>query len=361
MRTFHTIRHATVAATVAFGLLGYAGVALSQPPAVPVVTADTVRGKVQSTLQFSGALISFNEAALSAEIEARVIQVAKIGTRLLKGEVIAQLDDTLLRQVLAENQADVQTRRERIGFLQNEVKRLRELTTQNNAAISLLEETQADLGATRSELAAALARVAQTEERIRRTKPVAPFAGVISRVHTEVGEWASVGDPIVELVDTETLEIETFVSAEVLPHINVGDSIGIKAEGQIHRATLQVIVPVGDPVSRLFELRLTPQEAIGPPGLAVQVLVPVASPRDSLLVPEDALVIRRDGISVFRIEEDMTASRIPVTTGLSAQGGLVEVIGALEAGDKVVVRGGERLRDGAAVRLVPPVSGNDSN
>ena len=350
----------TTCLAAAVGLVVYAGLALSQPPPAPVVTADAVRGKVRSTLPFSGTLISFNEAGLSAEIAGRVTRVAEVGTRFSKGEVIAQLDDTLLQQVLAENRAEVQSRRVRIGFLQNETGRLRELATNNNAAISLLEETQADLGETRSELAAALARVAQTQERIHRTGTVAPFAGVISEVHIEVGEWASVGDPIVDLVDTETLEIETHVSAEVLPHIGVGDSIEVKAKGQTYTATLQVVVPVGDPVSRLFELRLVPDEAIGPPGLAVQVLVPVDSPRNSLLVPEDALVIRHDGVSVFRVEDDMTVSRIPVTIGLSARGGLVEVVGALEAGNKVVVRGGERLRDGAVVRPVPPVEDSGS-
>ena len=340
--------------------LVHAGFVLAQP-VPPVVTASIVRGKVQSTLQFSGTLVSLNEARLSAEAEGRVIGVADVGTRFFKDEVIAWLDDTLMQQVLVENQAEVQSRKERLRFLQNEVRRLQKLAKSNNAAISLLEETQANLGVTRSELAAASARVAQTREKIRRLRIAAPFAGVISEVYTETGEWLSVGDSIVDLVDTEALEVETHVSANVLAHISVGDLIEVKTGNGVYKTRLQVIVPVGDRMSRLFELRLTPNETIGPPGLAVQVFLPVTSSRDGLLAPEDALIIRRDGVSVFRIEADMTASRVPVRVGLSARNGLVEIIGDLEAGNRVVIRGGERLRDGSTVRVVPPVDDSKRN
>ncbi len=339
-----------------------AGTLPAQPPAqpaAPVVTAEVVRDEIQVKLQFSGTLISRYEAVLSAETDGRVTDLAHIGTRFAKDRIIARLDDTLLQQVLLENQADAQSRRARIKFLENEVTRLGKLAENNNAAISLLEETQSDLGVARSELAAAQARAAQTEEKIRRMRISAPFAGVVSTVHAEIGEWVSAGDAIVELVDTDLLEVETHVSAEVLPYISIGDRIEVEIGGRSHETELRTIVPVGDKTSRLFELRLLPQNSaprnlIGQPGLPVRVRVPAAVPRNSLLIPEDALVIRHDGISVFRVEDDMTASRVRVKPGLSTRGGLIEISGALEAGDKVVVRGGERLRHGSPVRFAPP-------
>ena len=332
-----------------------------KPPAAPVVTAEVIRGEIQARLQFSGTLNSRREAVLSAETEGRVTSLTDIGTRFEKDRIIARLDDTLLQQVLAENQANAQSRRVRIEFLENEVKRLGKLAKSNNAALSLLEETQSDLGIARSELTAAKARAAQTEEKIRRMRIAAPFTGVVSAVHTEIGEWVSAGDAIVELVDTDALEIETHVSAEVLPYISTGDRIAVKIGNRTHETRLRTIVPVGGRASRLFELRLTPPVStthapIGQPGLPVQVMVPATAPRNSLLIPEDALVIRHDGISVFRIEEDMTASRVRVETGLSNTEGLLEVSGALEVGDKVAIRGGERLRHGSPVRIVPPAN-----
>ncbi len=337
-----------------------AGVAAAQPPPAPVITADVVRDEVQAKLRFSGTLISRFEAELSAETEGRVVKLARVGDRFRKGSVVAHLDDTLLRQTLAENQAGAQSQLARIKFLENEVARLSKLAETNHTTVSLLERTQSDLGVARSELEAARARIALTEERILRMRIAAPFDGVIVALHTEIGEWVSEGDAVAELVNTDSLEIETHVSADVLSYINVGDRIDVVVEGQFHQTELRAVVPVGDKASRLFELRLRPDGAIGQPGLPVEVWVPATAPRNSLLIPEDALVIRHNGISVFRIEEDMTAVRVPVEPGLSAGNGLIEVNGPLKTGDKVVVRGGERLRDGLTVRIAPsPNGGND--
>ncbi len=69
------------------------------------------------------------------------------------------------------------------------------------------------------------------------------------------------------------------------------------------------------------------------------------------VVPRDALIRRREGTDVFRVNGDDTAERISVTTG-DSRGDLVAVEGDLAEGDRVVVRGAESLRDGATVVVV---------
>ena len=68
------------------------------------------------------------------------------------------------------------------------------------------------------------------------------------------------------------------------------------------------------------------------------------------LVAVDAMVLRIDGTSVFRILEDNTAERITVIPG-TADGDWIAVSGGIEAGDRVVVRGGERLSAGDSVSV----------
>ena len=68
-----------------------------------------------------------------------------------------------------------------------------------------------------------------------------------------------------------------------------------------------------------------------------------------LAVPRDALVLRRSGASVYSVNGDNKAINIPVQVGI-ASGEMVEVSGKLNPGDKVVIRGGERLRDGQLVK-----------
>jgi multidrug efflux pump subunit AcrA (membrane-fusion protein) len=88
----------------------------------------------------------------------------------------------------------------------------------------------------------------------------------------------------------------------------------------------------------------------------VRIAIPTAESRPALVIPRDALVLRRDGTTIFRILDDNTAERIIVETGL-AEGDFIEVIGAVQPGDAIVIRGGERLRAGQQVTPTQQVSG----
>jgi multidrug efflux pump subunit AcrA (membrane-fusion protein) len=85
-------------------------------------------------------------------------------------------------------------------------------------------------------------------------------------------------------------------------------------------------------------------------GENVRLSVPTGSPTEVLAVPRDALVLRREGASVFRIGENGTAERVDVVRGAGA-GELVAVTGRISPGDRVVVRGAERLRPGQPVDI----------
>ena len=78
--------------------------------------------------------------------------------------------------------------------------------------------------------------------------------------------------------------------------------------------------------------------------------LPATAPRRVTAVPRDALVLRADRVSVFVIGEENTARRVDVELG-AAEGNFIEVTGDVRPGDSVVIRGGERLRDGQAVTI----------
>ena len=84
------------------------------------------------------------------------------------------------------------------------------------------------------------------------------------------------------------------------------------------------------------------------PGSAVRVALPRSDSREVLTVSRDALVLREEAIYVFRVNEDSTVERIIVRPGIG-QGEMIEVIGPLNEGDSIVIRGAERLRPGQTV------------
>ena len=78
-----------------------------------------------------------------------------------------------------------------------------------------------------------------------------------------------------------------------------------------------------------------------------------------LTVPRDALILRREGAFVFRIDAESKAVQVNVITGLGA-GNLIEIIGDINAGDRVVTRGAERLKPGMAVDVTEDQGGTTS-
>ena len=137
-------------------------------------------------------------------------------------------------------------------------------------------------------------------------------------------------------------------------YVEKGAALVVKNRDQKTIAEVSSLVSIGTSQSRQFIIRLTinqkndQQDWI--PGMAVRVSVPTQKKVSRLVIPRDAMVIRRDGIYVFRTSADDSVERIQVTTGAAAEGNIA-VTGGLKAGDKVVIRGNERLRPGQKVTV----------
>lgn len=340
-----------------FGMIGAVWHVYAQqngnPPA-PVMVAEATQRVLAPVTWFPGTVISRSDSRLAAEVPGRVVWVADVGSVVQAGDVVVRLDDSLMQQTLAEYEAVIAREQARIKFYEQEVKRLQGLVKDNNVAQSQLDQAISNRGVTLGELAAARARHAHAKERLERTVIYAPFSGVITERLAQVGEWAESGEAVVRLVDSQALEVQAWVPVNALQYIHEQSDLRLQANPHTSTGKVRAIVPIGDDRSRLYELRLTPAERGWPVGQTLRVAVPSDAPREVLAVPRDALVIRRDGTVVYRVLEGNTAERVGVTTGL-AVGPWIEVSG-INAGDKVVVRGGERLRPGQNVVIVEGVN-----
>ncbi len=336
-------------------LLGHGSLAPAQssdamPPA-PVVVTEALEQDMAPMTWFPGTVISRNDARLAAEGEGRLVEVAEIGTHVLEGDVVVRLDDSLLRQEVAEDEAVVARERARLEFYEREVRRLQKLSSGNNVAQNQLDEALSNRAVTRSELAAARARLAGTTERLRRMVVRAPFSGVVTEKIAQTGEWAEAGTSVIRLVDSRSVEVQAWVPVNALAFVHPGAELLVQANPRSTNARVRTIVPVGDDRSRLYELRLSLGDSEWPAGQTLRVAVPTASPERLTVVPRDALVLRRDGTTVYRIRDDNIAEAVSVVTGI-ASGELIAV-SAIRPGDRVVTRGGERLRPGQKVEIVP--------
>lgn len=347
----HTLRAVQVFVAGLPVLITGAQAANEAPPAVPVVVAFAEERLLAPVTPYSGTVISRDDARLAAEVDGRLIWVAEVGSKLKRGQTAARLDDSLLRQEFAEQEATVAREEARLRFFSQEVERLKPLLERKIITPSALDQAISNRDAARGELSVARARVMQTTERLQRTTVAAPFAGVVTERFLQAGERAETGNAIVRLVDPQALEVQARVPASTLQFIRNGMELKLTSGADRAMGRVRTVVPVGDDRSRLYELRLGLDEKDWPAGRSVRVEIPTAAARKVTAVPRDALVLRREGTIVFRVGQDDTAERLTVATGVAA-GDFIEVLDGVQPGDRVVVRGGERLRQGQKVSVV---------
>lgn len=329
--------------------------AAEQLRSVPVQVVEAVEVEIAPTTWVPATVIGRDDSRLAAEVSGRLEDVLEVGDRVEKGDIIAHIESTTFELRVAEAEAEIIPLAAKLDFYRRESNRLEVLARKNNAAKNRLDEVSSNYNEYTGRLKVAKTRLALDLDQLQRTVVKAPFAGVIMhRYHTK-GERVDVGDLIVRLVNTESLEIQAWVPASSIPYLNPGKELRVSDNKFEQTATVRVLVPVGDDISRLYELRLNFENPDWTVGYAVRVAVPMSNKRKILAVPRDAIVLRPNDIKVFKINADGVAESITVELGI-AQDNLIEIIGDIRPGDVVVIRGNERLRDGQKVLLQAGVS-----
>lgn len=320
------------------------------PPAV-VSVAAVERMALSPQRRVSAGVHSRSDARLAADVGGRVLQLAEVGSRLRRGEPLARLDTAALELSVREQQA-------RIGRLQVEAEqaerqltRLRQLGGAGHVSGLQLDEAEARLASLQAQAREADAGLSQLRLQIVRAAPRAPFDGVVVERFAAEGELLGAGAPLLRLVDTSDLEIRARAPVALASRLQVGTEVALQVNGSEHALQLGTVVPVGDEVSRQLELRLPLEGLELPVGSAVELALPTDAAREVLVVPRDAVVLRREGSHVLRVDAENLAQRVVVEVG-DSQGDRIEVRGELKPGDRVIVRGGERLREGQSVAIL---------
>jgi RND family efflux transporter MFP subunit len=232
--------------------------------------------------------------------------------------------------------------------LQSERERLLQLAEKNLSARSQLDQNEADLAVAQSDETIARVQLGLSQIAMHITQIRAPFDGIITERLRNIGERLNVADEIIRIVDPNSLEVVARAPLNTVNYIKDDAVIEIHNDFRQGEASVRVIVPFGNPQSHMFEVRLNVDPDVWTVGESVRLSMPTADVKQVLAVPRDALVLRREGASVFRVMADNTVEQVHVITGLG-DGSHIEVIGELAAGDQVVTRGAERLSPGMEV------------
>jgi RND family efflux transporter MFP subunit len=325
------------------------------PPPAHVAVERVQDRTMTSTILAPGTVVSRRDAAVAAETSGRLTWVAEIGAQVAAGDVIASVDDQQLRLRLRNDEATIRRLQASLKYANRQLDREQQLARQDIAARNQLEESESVRDMSEQELIQARVAREQTELLIEKSRVRAPFDGRIVARFREAGEFLSVGGEVVRLVDTGNLEVRAQVPINVARFLREGAPVTIRDQDREAPSTVRTVIPVGDQRSRMIEVRVALDEPGWVIGAAVRVALPETDPATVMAVHRDALILRQNAIYLFRVKDDDTVEQVAVTTGVG-DGEMIEVRGDVQAGDRVVIRGGERLQPGQKVL----VAGDDN-
>ncbi|MEY4980416.1 MAG: Multidrug resistance protein MdtE precursor [Pseudomonadota bacterium] len=340
-------------------------------PSVEVAQVKAVR--VQDDAQAVGTLRSRQSVTLRPEVSGRIADIGFTeGSRVRKGQLLVQLDDTLQRAELSQAQAQ-------LAIARTTLQRNQELVAQNFVARRVLDENQASVQV-------AEAQVALAQARLQRMRISAPFDGTVGLRNINLGDYVKDGADLVNLEDTSALLVDFRLPERYLSRIAVGQSVQVQLDalpGRSWVAKVQALDPLLDANGRSVAVRAVLPPQAGKdlrPGLFARVLTVFSVNEAALVVPEEALVPQAGKQFVFKLDKEaptptqapapaeasdaakpaapsgdaprLVSRRTEVQIG-TRQGGQVQITSGLKEGDTVVVAGQQRLqRDGTPVRVV---------
>ncbi len=323
-----------------------------QQPKTKVRVARATLTMMAPTLEVPGTVVSLQNSRLAAETSATVDWVAEVGTRVQKGDAVARLNDQLLQLDLINSEADIKRIMAQLDFRTKDVRRLSKLLNTQSIPESRHEEAISQKAVLEQQLAQAQARRDRIEYLLDKSVIRAPAAGWVVERFISIGEFVQAGAPVVRFVDTQNTEISAQAPLSLLPSLKDGMEITVSNGDQLVSTPIRTIIPVGDNISRMVEIRVRNPQNNWVIGSAVRLSLPRALAQKVLAVPRDALIIRAGQSYIYKIADDGKAVRVNVRSGVvSAK--QIEVTGRLSEGDRVVIRGGETLRPDQDVEILP--------
>lgn len=339
---------------VLLGTLGLAAVAQDDMPTMPpakVQVATAALRNMAPQIEVSGTVVSLNDSRIAAEIEGVISWLADVGDAAKAGEVIARIDPRLMQVALKRAQANVARLEADLRYREQQLARAEELAATNNASANLLDESRNNRDQALHQLNDGRAQLERAQGDLARTKIRAAFAGHIVERLASVGEYVAVGEDVLRLVDTHRMEIVLPAPIALTRFIEPGIEVTVK-NGKVERQhAVRTVVPVGDSVSRMVEIRLSVADGDWLVGTPVQVSLPSDRPVEAVAVPRDALVERGGQAFIYKLSDDGTAEQI-LANIQSTVGLWVGIAEGVEPGDRVIVRGAERLAPGQPVEII---------
>ena len=341
MTSERRVRHAVA---IAAALVAACGAEPPPPaphavPAVPASARVEMR-EVEVTYSAEAVVEAVRQSTVAAQIAGRVVELRfDVGDYVKKGEVIARIDERAASQAVAASEAQVREAEAALRSARAEYERSKQLLAQKFLSQAALERAEAQYKSAQERVSALVAGAAQAATERGFATLVAPYSGIVSARHVELGEMATPGKPLMSGFDPGTLRVTATVPQAQVAVIQAGAKarIELPSVAKWIDATQLIIVPAADPRTHTTQVRLAlPQDVRGIyPGIYARAHF-VTGRKSALLVPRAAVIRRSELTAVYVIAEGPAQLR-QVRLGAVGDERSVEVLAGLRPGERVAL------------------------
>lgn len=333
-------------------------VSAQQMPPRPVSYTEVKEYPLRRLVQLPGSVEALKVSTVASEVAGLVVEFsAREGAAVTKGQPLARLRRENHQLGLTSAEAQLKEDEARHKLAERNLERTRELFGTKDVSQKQLDDAQFELNAWQGRVDKQKAEIAKIKDELERHTIEAPFSGVVVREFTELGQWLAEGGPVVELMALDEMDVVAEVPERYFNSLKprartqvVFEALsGLRVHGRV-----SAIIPRADPQARTFRAKIripNPGGRIGA-GMLAQISLPEGDPYRAVVVPKDAVVTRGPQKMVYLVNGNNTITEVPVQVG-SGVGAWVEVQGGVQAGQKVVTRGNERLMNGQPVQGQP--------
>lgn len=318
-----------------------------QKQLTPVYITTVQAGRVYDSVEALGTAHATESVDITANVTDLLREIRFTdGQTVKKGDVIAVLEQRELSAQLAAAKARMDQEKRELARLEGLV-RDKAVSRQNyDQRMTSLEITQRE--------------VEEIEARIAYRTIVAPFDGTVGVRRISAGALVQPGDVITTLDDISSIKLDFNVPSAFLQTLAPGVPVEAEVDalsGRIFRGKIESVSTRVDPVTRSVLVRavLPNDDSRLRPGLLMRVRL-IKREREGLIVPEESILQRQQSHFILVVTPDDTVEERMITVGARLPG-RAEVTRGLEAGDRVIVRGMNRVRNGEKVSVaqeIPP-------
>ena len=322
-------------------------------PPTPVEVTEARSLELREEIRLSGTVESRRASGVAAPVAGLVREIlVEDGDYVERGRVLVRLDQQLIQMRIDAAKGNLKEAEARLKLAENGFERAKELHKAQVYSNQELDNDQFEVGALLGRIDNLAALIRQNQFDLQRSEIRAPFAGIVTRKATEMGEWLTMGEVAMELTSLDQLDVVVDVPERFYSFLSPGGDahITFQALGGLERVgRIRAVIPEAT-ASRTFPVKISFDNADRtiPVGILADVSIRAGKAYTATVVPKDAVLRMGPEKRVFVVGTEQTVSSIAVQTGRGA-GQWVEIIGELSPGQRVVTLGNERLQPGQSV------------